>query len=155
MLKQEGRIAAGDIKLQFQGEGLNSTVAPLIGEFALEGFVDVLPSVGFEESIKNMYQADALLLIQGEKFNLHIPAKAYEYIASKRPIISFCPSGGATAMLLKDIPNSFAVDSLETVTAALIMVLNDAFDIPNHEVAPYARKSRALELDTLFTGLSR
>lgn len=155
LLKQEGRIAAGDIKLQFQGEGLNSTVAPLIGEFALEGFVDVLPSVGFEESIKNMYQADALLLIQGEKFNLHIPAKAYEYIASKRPIISFCPAGGATAVLLKDIPNALAVDSLETVTAALIMVLNDAFDIPNHEVAPYARKSRALELDTLFTGLSR
>ena len=102
-----------------------------------------------------MYQADALLLIQGEKFNLHIPAKAYEYIASKRPIISLCPAFGATATLLKDIPNAFIVDSLETASQALAMVLEDAFSVSNHEIAPYARKTRALELDALLTGLSR
>ena len=44
--------------------------------------------------IDEMRRADGLLLFQGAQCNRQIPAKAYEYLASRRPIIGLIDSVG-------------------------------------------------------------
>ena len=43
-----------------------------------------------------MRRADGLLLFQGAQCNRQIPAKAYEYLACRRPIIGLIDSSGDT-----------------------------------------------------------
>ena len=52
------------------------------------------------EAIDEMRRADGLLLFQGAQCNRQIPAKAYEYLACRRPIIGLIDSFGDTHELI-------------------------------------------------------
>lgn len=63
--------------------------------------IQVLPPIGHAEAVAEMAAADALLLLQAANCNMQIPAKFYEYLACRRPIIALTDPAGDTALALR------------------------------------------------------
>jgi len=62
--------------------------------------VSIEPPVPMLEALAIAKNADALLLLQGSRFDRQIPTKVYEYLALNRPIWSVVGADGATKKLL-------------------------------------------------------
>jgi len=149
-LIKEKRISKHDIKLVFQGGSVREVVDPLVSEFGLKDSVECRGAVGFEESLRAMHKANALLLVQGAKFNIHVPAKAYEYIAARKPIFAVCDSNGSTATLMRKIDNAAVITSLYSAKEALLKLINGEYKVTGaNETIAYSRYSGAEKLNRL------
>ncbi|MEG3765064.1 glycosyltransferase [Alteromonas sp. 14N.309.X.WAT.G.H12] len=84
------------VNLVFQGVKNASDYTEIIAKLKIEHMVKFEPGVTFKEALKNMYLSDALLLIQGAKFNRQIPGKVYEYLATGKSIFLMTPKDSAT-----------------------------------------------------------
>ena len=90
-----GRFTPDEIKFRFYGWALEY-VEEKVREYGVEEFVEILPPVPYKESIALQTGGDALLLMQwnNKADEGNIPAKLFEYLAAKRPIIAVgCETG--------------------------------------------------------------
>ncbi len=101
-LHNEGKLKPDQAQFLFIGNVVTELkfIYKKVKELHVEEFVHFLPSVSFNESIRTMFEADILLLIQPET-DLQIPAKLYEYIYTKRPIFAIAEPNSATHQVLK------------------------------------------------------
>lgn len=83
--------------------------------------VEILPPVGYGEALGEMLRADALLLMQGAISNHQIPAKLYEYVRARRPVLCLADPTSDTAAALRSLGID-AIAALEDVagTASLL-----------------------------------
>ena len=110
------------------------------------------------EAIDEMRRADGLLLFQGAQCNRQIPAKAYEYLASRRPIIGLIDSLGDTHKLIANqwkVPYVAAMDSTPAIADVLRKFIMDfrrqgVFAPDASLVKLHSRALRAGELAALF-----
>jgi len=67
----------------------------LVHKLGLGDLVRFVGQVGYEESRRRQAEADVLLVLQvhGPGYDLAIPGKLYEYLASPRPILALLPPG--------------------------------------------------------------
>jgi glycosyltransferase involved in cell wall biosynthesis len=65
--------------------------------------VTILPPLSYREALSEMLCADGLLLLQGYPSNPAIPAKLYEYLRARRPLVALVDSGGETAAALREL----------------------------------------------------
>ncbi|MBK6941153.1 MAG: hypothetical protein IPH13_13325 [Planctomycetes bacterium] len=63
---------------------------------------EIRPPVGHDEAFECLQRADGLLLlgVSGERPEVQVPAKLFEYIAARRPMVVLAKSGGAIARTL-------------------------------------------------------
>lgn len=99
-LRDEGVLKPGGVRFVFRGSGNDRAFSSEIDKWALGDFIDVLPQVPYTEALREMLEADACLLLQGATCNNQIPAKAYEYLYSGKPILALTDARGDTATLL-------------------------------------------------------
>ena len=109
-----------------------------------------------------MEKTDVLLLMQNSrKAYLQIPAKAYEYLFLKKPILTLAPTG-ATANLIKETNSGLVVDpedviSIKEAIIKLIKfkkngILSDSFIFSNIE--QFHRKALAEKLANVLSDLT-
>ena len=101
--------------------------------------------------------ADGLLLLQAANCNEQIPAKLYEYLRARRPIIALTDTHGDTAEVLRraGIEPLAPLDQAPQIAAALGLFLRQrvtqAVLLPSeHAIAGAARTSRTRELAALL-----
>jgi len=63
----------------------------------VEDVVEIHPAVAYSDAIREMLSADGLLLIQSYNCNAQIPAKYYEYLRARVPIVVVTDPAGDTA----------------------------------------------------------
>lgn len=100
-LISENKLDAADIQIDFIGivaRELNRIYSD-IKRFNLENVVRFIPPVSFAESIQTMYDADVLLLIQPGT-DLQIPAKLFEYMYTRKPILAIAEPDSATDRMI-------------------------------------------------------
>jgi len=90
------------LRIVLRATGFDSTYAPVIASLGLERVVELAPPLPYRQALSEMLGADALLVFQGYTSNPAIPAKAYEYLRARRPILALLDSAGDTAKLLRD-----------------------------------------------------
>lgn len=78
----------------------------LLAELAAHGLSDrfsLLPSISHAEAFKKTTAAHALLLlgVSGERPEVQVPAKLFEYLAAERPILALAKTGGAILATLE------------------------------------------------------
>jgi hypothetical protein len=107
-----------------------------------------------------MMRADGLLLLQASNCNDQIPAKAYEYLRCRRPIVVLTDPVGDTADLLRraGIQSIAPLDSAEEIALELRSFLDRAgrgeAALPRAAlVATASRSHRASELANLIDRL--
>ena len=100
-LATEGRIDTNNIKLRFVGR-FGSEVEEMYQKVSFKSAIETISYVPHEESIKYLFQSDALLLIVDESKESQeiVPGKVYEYIGVGKPIIAIAPHGSAIEELM-------------------------------------------------------
>jgi glycosyltransferase involved in cell wall biosynthesis len=74
----------------------------MINEFDIADIVEVCSPISYVDALNEMLDADVLLLLQAANCNDQIPAKAYEYIRVRKPILALTARQGETANLIEE-----------------------------------------------------
>ena len=152
-----GALAQGRFKLRFRAAGHDDLLTDFIRRHRLQGFVEVLPAIEYREALAEMMRADGLLVLQASNCNEQIPAKLYEYLRARRPILALTDPTGDTAGALREagmaaIAPLDSTDAIEGSLSRFIEALaNGSATLPDTSVVRRLdRREQARELATLL-----
>jgi len=94
---------AANFELKLAGV-VSKVVMESIAKNGLTGYVNNLGYVSHEKALNLQYQSQVLLLIEidSEETQMIIPGKLFEYIQSRRPILSLGPINADFATIIKE-----------------------------------------------------
>lgn len=120
-LRRQGRIAPPPLRLRFRAAVHDDLLRRLAAEHGVADLVETLPPLPYREALAEMLHADALLVMQGDNCNEQVPAKVYEYLRAKRPILCLADPAGDTAAVLRaaGIEAIARLESAEAIEATL------------------------------------
>ncbi|OWQ93061.1 glycosyltransferase [Roseateles aquatilis] len=151
--KAEGRVDAARLRLRLRASAHDDFLRAMARAHGIEDLVELAPPLPYADALAEMLRADGLLLLQSNDCNDQIPAKAYEYLRARRPILTLADPAGDTAQLMRraGLPHQAALEDGPGVDAALRRFLDDLFDARAALPAPQAvaaasRESRTGEL---------
>lgn len=156
-LKGRHRLTAGDVRVVLRASGSEAYHRQRIDEHGLGDIVELAPAVPYAEALKEMMEADGLLVFQAASCNHQIPAKVYEYLRARRPILGLTHPAGDTAALLRDAGCDALVplDDQAAIEHALLDFIacvraGTAPIPPEAGVARHSRGARTAELARLL-----
>lgn len=107
-----GEIDLGKICVRFIGPGKyaeSEEIQREVRKLRLEGTIEFLPRVSYQESLLELSRANLLLLLQASPDTASlVPAKLYEYLRTFRPVLALVWPG-ATADVLETAGGGWAV----------------------------------------------
>lgn len=154
-------ISAADFKVILRATGHDELHRQAIDHHGLSEIVFIEPSIGYEEALTEMLVVDGLLVFQAANCNHQIPAKIYEYLRARRPILALTDPVGDTANVLKDagISSVAPLDDKKAISQ-LIADFVKASDRSRHAIATddvvyaHSRQARTLVLAKLLSEVS-
>ena len=99
-MRRHGDITADTLRVVLRATGQDEKFRRQIAALKIGDVVFVEGRVSHSEALDEMRRADGLLLFQGAQCNRQIPAKVYEYLACRRPIIGLVDLAGDTHDLI-------------------------------------------------------
>ena len=162
VLLRQGDTAAESLRVVLRATGRDEDYRRQIAALGIGHVVSVEGRVSHSEAIDEMRRADGLLLFQGAQCNRQIPAKAYEYLACRRPIIGLLDAAGDTHELIANqwqVPYVADMDSPAAIADALRKFIADSrrrqlFVPAASLVDKHARTHGARQLAALFDEVS-
>lgn len=161
LLLDQGRLCPDDLRIVLRASGNDAEYAEMIAARRLQEQVRLAPQVGYRDALAEMFGADALLLFQGYTSNPAIPAKAYEYLRTRRPIFALVDDEGETARLVKDLnagrlaPMDDPVRIAESLSSLIDDLRHGAIrPLASKVVDAYSREHRSAELARVFDEVS-
>jgi hypothetical protein len=160
-LLASGAIGPDSVRIVLRATGHDDWIAALIARHAIGAVVSLAPPLPYAEALREMLGADGLLILQASNCNQQIPAKLYEYLRARRPILGLTDPAGDTAQALRQagIDTVAPLDGREAIAAALLDFIarlgagtaplaNDAV------IGSHSRQARARALALLLDELS-
>jgi glycosyltransferase involved in cell wall biosynthesis len=154
-LSDAGHIRTDNFRIRFRAAVHDESLRNLARANGVEGFIETLPPVSYEDALQEMRCADALLVIQASDCNEQIPGKLYEYLRARRPILCLSDSRGDTVALLRSagVNSVAAIDAPDEIAPRIgefiAAVREDRADLPTPEaVRSASRRGRAMLLAT-------
>jgi glycosyltransferase involved in cell wall biosynthesis len=156
-LKRKGKISTHSLRLIFRASGHDEFLRELLEKAGVDDIVELAPSIPYEAALSEMLEADGLLIFQAANCNLQIPAKLYEYLRARRPILAVTDPQGDTAATLRrvGVNTIVRIDSATDIAEGLVafteLVGQKMAPIADQEtVLGYSRRARSAELARLF-----
>ncbi len=99
---ESGILPSNKIRVHFIGN-LDQETQSLVKQFKLKEVVELLGYLPHQQALSELNSADLLLLISyiGRGGELFVPAKLYEYLASRKPILCLTDSGDSAELVVK------------------------------------------------------
>lgn len=156
-LKKDKEITANNFTVILRASGEEDLYTQKIVQAGLTDIVQLAPAVDYQQAIGEMLQTDALLVFQDATCNHQIPAKLYEYLRAKRPILALTDKNSDTAKLLYEAGLNY-ISPIDDVAAIKTMLLDflhahkqQRAAIPYEEVvAQHSRKAKTHSLALLL-----
>lgn len=152
----------GKLQIVFRASGFDPTYAPMIRSLGLEDTVTLAPPVPYRQALAEMLTSDVLLAFQGYTSNPAIPAKVYEYLRARRPILALLDANGDTAHLLRreGVGTVLPIENAEEILAGLGSFLESVMNgtatvLPLEGAARFERGNRAADLASVLDGCAR
>lgn len=156
-LKADNKLAASSCRIILRATGDDAYFEALTRKYGVDDIVRVEPPIPYREALREMLEADGLLVFQGSAFNNQVPAKIYEYFRARRPILGLLDPAGETAKVLSaaGFNNFAAMDSASEITPVLREFLSQvregtAYVASEEVIAASSRKHRSAELAQIF-----
>lgn len=156
-LKQAGKISAERFKVILRATGHDELHSELIADNGLSDIVFLEPSVAYETALAEMLVVDGLLIFQAANCNHQIPAKIYEYLRARRPILALTDPEGDTAkvLLAAGLTGIAPLDDKDAIASKLLEFIGN---IQNHKnaiaddkhIAEHSRQARSRLLADLL-----
>lgn len=109
------------LRLRFRAPYHAKMITGMAATHGVAEAVEILPAVGYREALAEMRRADALLVLQAANCNAQIPAKLYEYLRARRPILALTDPAGDTAQVVRQagIETIVPLDDADGIAALL------------------------------------
>ena len=160
-LRAAGEISATTLSVVLRGSGYEALYQSYLKELQLEDMVRLEGTVSYDEALVEMLAADGLLVFQASNCNWQIPAKIYEYLRARRPILAFTDSNGDTAKLLRSegidtiVPIDSPADIARGLRTFLLRVKEGRAPLATAAaIERHSRRLRTRELATLLDQLT-
>ncbi|MDN5354027.1 MAG: hypothetical protein PWQ09_783 [Candidatus Cloacimonadota bacterium] len=113
--------------------------------------LQIIPQVNHRESVRYLQQSDFLLLfIAKHKSEIVIPAKVFEYLAARRPILAMIPPQGEAAELISQHKAGLIcpIDAVSQIQKNIKEMIsgNNNFKLDTQDYSIYSRKSLTRKL---------
>ncbi len=156
-LKHRGVADDTRLRVVLRASGHDDIYREAIERRGIADIVELAPPIAYADALREMLSASGLLLLQGYTSNPAIPAKLYEYIRARRPVLALVDANGESARLVRDL-NLGEVVPLESAQAIEIAIERFLADpqallssLPGDEtIRRYRRSARAVELARLL-----
>jgi hypothetical protein len=124
-MQNAGKISPSSLKVTLRATGHDALYTSILADYNLQGLVYLEANVPYEDALAEMLTVDGLLIFQAANCNHQIPAKIYEYLRAKRPILALTDPAGDTAAVLTEAGLSaiVALDDKDAIVAALTSFL--------------------------------
>lgn len=159
-LLRKGLIGPGTLQVRLRAAVHDDWLNELIERNGIGSIVSLAPHVPYREALTEMLSADGLLVLQGPSCNCQIPAKIYEYLRARRPILALTDAAGDTAATLRQagIDTIGPLDERAGIMTALMDFVNriraGTAPLPSKEVVrANSREARAEKLAALLDGV--
>ena len=96
-LRDAGTVTPDRLRVVFRASSYDELYRPMVVKRNITEIVKFEPAISYQKALKEMCEADGLLVIQADNCNSQIPAKVYEYFAAQRPILALTDPAGDTA----------------------------------------------------------
>jgi glycosyltransferase involved in cell wall biosynthesis len=118
---REGELRAGELRIVLRAPGTEADLQQLIDASGVGNVVVIEGRLPYQEALSEMLAVDALLLLQGAGCNYQVPAKLYEYLRARRPILALTDPDGDSAAVLRagGIDTIASLESEPAIRAAL------------------------------------
>ena len=100
-LRRDGVLHARNFQLLLRATGHDLYLAGLLVKYGIADLVTLAPLLPHGAALQEMQAADGLLLLQATNCNGQIPAKLYEYLRCRRPILALTDLAGDSAAKLR------------------------------------------------------
>lgn len=156
-LSRQGAISRARINVILRATAHDEHLRQLIDQYEIGDIVSLAPPISYQEALSEMLAADGLLILQASNCNNQIPAKLYEYLRARRPILALTDPTGNTAEALKEmgVDTIAPLDSKNDIMRELVRFLalveqKTAQIAPMEKVLAASRRSRTRELSNLL-----
>lgn len=150
-LKAQGRLAAGKLRVRFRAAVHDDLLHDLASRNDVEDLIEICPPLPYRDALQEMLRADGLLVMQAANCNEQIPAKIYEYLRARRPIVCLSHPAGDTVDVLRQagVDLHARLDDSGEIAALLHRLLNTASPLAlahPQAVSAASREGRAARL---------
>lgn len=160
-LRSQSIVGPENFSVVFRAPGSHCPIEHYIRELNLIDIVYVKSPLSYKEAIEEMTSADGLIVFQGSIFNSQLPAKVYEYIWSRNPIIGLVDKEGTTAGTLRTygFTDLATIDNSEEISETLKSFLSKiragtCYTASESLIKITQRDNRARELARLMDDLT-
>lgn len=157
-LAADRAITPERFRIRFRAPVDEQLLHGLAGSRGVAAYIEVLPAIGYREALGEMLRADGLLLMQASDCNEQIPAKLYEYLRARRPIVCLSDPAGDTIGQLRaaGLQHFARLDSAEDIAGLIRRFMRDGngslpgWRATDAAVASASRAGRAREMVALL-----
>ena len=155
-LQQSGRLPPRGLKLRFRAAVHDDLLHRLAAQHGVQDLVETLPPLPYRDALAEMLRADALLVMQGDNCNEQVPAKVYEYLRARRPILCLSDPLGDTASVMRAagvraIAKLESVDDMVSLLPAFLQSVDEgSASLPRDEAVRHASR---MERSAALAGL--
>jgi len=159
-MARSGAIDPGRLCIRFRAPVHVDLLRDLAGRYGIAELIDIASPVPYRDALAEMLRADGLLVMQGSNCDEQIPAKLYEYLRARRPILGLTTPAGDTGLALRDagvtsIAQLESAGAIVPTLSAFLSALEDGaapLPAPGY-VKDCSRLRRSEELALLLEGL--
>lgn len=152
-LVEAGTIPKEDIRIVFAGrveEAEGERVSDMVERCGLNGCTELMKPVPYRDALRIMANSDALLLFAPAQ-PFCIPAKAYEYMGFRKPILCFSGPGATSNLITRTgaglVVDQSSVDGIEEALARMYRAFKAGHtDTGGVDLSRYSRAGQAREL---------
>lgn len=129
-LYREGKILPENLKLRFVGAWeVGADGAEVFArELEVHGFLKRDPTVSHEQCLREMVMANALLILQPGS-RLQIPAKIYEYLAARRPLLVIGDEGAISTLVNRHHLGRFCRNDVLAIKDLLLKIVRGTIEL--------------------------
>lgn len=159
-LQRERPDVAARLCIRFRAAVAEDLLHGLAARHGVAGLVQILPAIGYDDALAEMLAADGLLIMQAANCNEQVPAKAYEYLRARRPVVCLSDPAGDTWKVLGDagVQHIARLDDAAGIAALLARFVLEPAEpgwLPRPDaVAGASRHARSLALAALLDGVT-
>jgi hypothetical protein len=160
LMRANGEVSPDWLRIVLRGTDHDDHYRPMLEARKLSDVVSCESAIPYEQALTEMLSSDGLLVFQGSSCNHQIPAKIYEYLRARRPILALTDPQGDTARLLSacGIDTQTALTDVSQIRGALKRFVHSVrmgeAPIAREEViASYSRRAQTAELANLLDAL--
>lgn len=159
-LMRDGRLTPQGLRIRFRAAVNDDMLRNLAAAHGASAFIELCPAIPYREALTEMMSVDALLVLQASNCNAQIPAKIYEYLRARRPILCLTDPAGDTAGVLRraGLQDILSIDNAAAIEHRLPELLahwrqGTAERPAEAAVAGASRRGRSQTLASLFWGI--